>query len=392
VFDTAAARVVRTLPVGANVRFAAGMTKLVLADPDAGQFTRYDLATLAKEQTARFPFDGTLRAVTMGAASGGPLVASYMRAAAGRGRAAVAAIDLPTFQEVDPGPENGNAPIGLNRSPMEFRSSPDGRVVTAYGGGEPVWHVYQLSEAGVTARRQIDPGTVVVPADDGTVLASTGLYTPDLLALAPKDRLPSLRVPAQQGPTYLVLSPVRDADAFPRPLPNQNEPTRVTVALHVLGSGRPLLTLPDPGVRLPLNLMWNRVPVVGLAADRRVLFSPAAKLIGFIPEADDTLVLHRFDLDAELARSGADYLFAAGPRPPAAVRGRVFKYVLDVESKAGGVAAKLDTGPAAMKVSGTTLTWEVPLAGPSSMRVVVKLTDAAGRQATHSFTLSVKEE
>ena len=54
-------------------------------------------------------------------------------------------------------------------------------------------------------------------------------------------------------------------------------------------------------------------------ADRRIFLIPSAKVLITIPETNDRLVLHRFDLDAALDKSGVDYLFVMS-EPPSGAR------------------------------------------------------------------------
>jgi hypothetical protein len=191
-------------------------------------------------------------------------------------------------------------------------------------------------------------------------------------------------VPAQQGAAYLAIT----SDRWPNPFPGLNQVTAIKVAVHVLGSDQPIGTLRDPGVMLPLNFTPFEQP--GMPADRRVLFSPSAHLIAYIPPTDDRIVMTPFDLDAALARTAVDYLYVT-TRPPGAEPGKPFRYTVGVKSKAGGVKMTLVSGPEGMTVNGQEVFWNVPKGKAVAEQVTLKITDKAGREATQLFALANRE-
>ena len=387
VFDTAAAKIVKSIPVSDNVMLAAGMHKLVVAGVD-GQLTRYDLKTFEAKPAGKLPFDGTVRQLAMGSASAGPLFVSYHLNEAGRFRTvSYALLDLETFKELEPGPANGAAPMGFQREPMQYRASPDGRTIASFGGGEHFWHVYSLAENGAAIKTNHEPGITVLPGDDGRLFATNAVYASDLRLIGRKEPAPTLRIPAQQGPFFLSFTPERDPNN-PFPNPNREFDGPAKLALNLPNSDRPIAVQPDPGVAIPLNFGWQAV--TGLPADRRFFFSPAAQLIGFV-SGDDKLVLVLFNPDSAVEKSGADYLYVTS-RPPLAVRGTTYKYNMMLKSKVGGAKVRIDAGPPGMRAEGTTLVWDVPQRGAiGSDRILVTVTDAGGQEITHAFALSMKE-
>src|SRR5262249_8644408 len=83
--------------------------------------------------------------------------------------------------------------------------------------------------------------------------------------------------------------------------------------------------------------------------EKRLLFVPDANL--FVALTPDCEKIHVFPIDIESAldKAGVDYLFTTS-RPPAAVQGEQFQYVIQVRSKKGGIRCKLEAGPDGMKV------------------------------------------
>ncbi|MDB5310003.1 MAG: hypothetical protein JWO38_4205 [Gemmataceae bacterium] len=392
VFDVNTAKVVKYIPVAAEaVRFAAGMNKLVVAYPDTGLVTRYDLTTFEKEATAKIPFDGTVRHVAAGAASGGPLLVQYAKGGtgpAGFEQTAVAFLDFTTFKELDAGQVGANAPaggMGFDRGAVYFRASPDGRVIARWGINGLI--VYTLFDGGVRLKSEWGAArSSAVPAEDGTLLTSAGLLTPDLKPVGrPGGLVPAIRVPAQHGPTYLVVNQAGGPNDFRNP----NRPAALKLTVHMLGEDRPLVTLPDCGLTSPTG-EGGPFPG-GMTTDRRILFCPDGKLLGLIAPTDDKLILTRFDLDAEMEKSGIDFLYVA-TRPPAPAAGKAFKYAVGVKSKKGGVKIKLESGPVGMKVDGTSVVWDVPADWAGTEVVLLTVSDASGQEVFHSFTLVPKGE
>src|SRR6185437_12339940 len=228
------------------------------------------------------------------------------------------------------------------------------------------------------------------PAEDGTVLASTAVHPPPP-ALVPnailrKDPRHALRIPAQSGPFYLTITPEgNDAAMLIR---NQvfDGPEKIT--LHLLGIDRPLLTLADPGATIPIDFSH---PEGKLPSDRRVLFTPAAHLIGLIPAAGDKLVLLKFDPAHEVRKAGVDYLYVDS-KPPIVEPGKPLRYELRVNSKAGGVKARIALSPPGTRMDGTTFLWDAPARDASARQsATITLTDASGLSVNYTFPIRFKE-
>src|SRR5205814_639317 len=130
------------------------------------------------------------------------------------------------------------------------------------------------------------------------------------------------------------------------------------VTLHWGPDGRKLAELSEVGVPDGLNV-WDRAPV---PHDQRFVLVPSLRRLVVLPAENDRLLVYKFDPDEVLARSGADYLLVDCPPPPEpAVRGRAFTHFVNVRSKKGGAAVKLDAGPPGLTVSPKgRIDWAVP--------------------------------
>jgi hypothetical protein len=131
----------------------------------------------------------------------------------------------------------------------------------------------------------------------------------------------------------------------------------------------------------------------GRGADKRILFLPEAKLIITIPARNDKMVLHRFDVEEALEKSGIDYLYVTSQAPLTAKKGDTYSYQLAVKSKKGGLKYKVESGPKGMTISDAgRITWSVP-PDPEEKEssVIVSIRDATGQEVFHTFTVSIKE-
>lgn len=387
VFDANEAKVVGYVPVAAdNVLFAAGIDKLMVVLPDQNLVQRWDLATRRRELTAPLPGGGRVTMAAMGSASRGPLLLG-----GGEGFSRVTLLDIQTCKPLAV-QRLGNGHVGAE--PGTFvRASADGRV---FG----MWRAHVFSPSGiqtlVLTGKQLrgyyehDSAGHVVPGPDGKfVYTARGTFTTQLKRLGEAGRGGGpYCLPAHHGNFYLVLDSGerrfdrKDFAGGPAP----GEP-RQRVMVHLAGDGRPLVTLDD--IELPRGT--DPGDREDFSTDRRVHFIPAAKLIVTVPETNDRLVLHRFDLDEALEKSGVDYLFVASQPPAFARKGAALAYQVQVRSKRGGAQCRLESGPPGMSVSPAgALRWDVPadFAG-GEVDVLVGVGDRSGQEVFHTFTLEV---
>jgi len=392
VFDLHLGKVVKHIPANDDRVFVAGgMNSFVMYLAGKRVLERWNCKTLEKEDDLKDPFgNDEVYALSMGCASNGPLVAALggNRVAVHRG-AALCYFDPTTGKEVQ-------YQLVSNREPNPFglghgdpgdvcvRVSADGSLVTGWGlggasesnliEGNLRTHYWQLS--GLDA-------TLLPTADGRALFAGENRLTPDLAR--GRVRLPrpdaAVRVPAVRGDFSAELRRVGGrGPAFDK----QSASADVffgTEARSLLQFGE----LPD--FELP-NFVEGR----GKAFDRNVFLIPDAKVLVVLPtKKRDQLLLYKADLDKALANAGVDYLFVASQPPTGAVKGETYRYTPLVKSRRGSVKVTLESGPKGMTVAPTgAVSWGVPNDfAPSEAVVVLKVTDASGREVPHSFTLIV---
>ena len=378
ILDINEARIVKYLPVAAGVRFAAGMNKLVAIDPQTGSISRYDLKTFAKEKSLKLPFVENATSALMGSASGGPLLLAFDRRGGAR---SLGFANLDTFEELEVPRMNARlAMVGFVREGAHLRLSPDGRLLGFWSSSVSPsgLNSIRLSPTGGESFSEHTSAGFVVPTANGQLMTGIGLFTAQAKPLKPGGRDDvCLRVPSQTGAWYLKI-PGGGGAQINTVNSQKTGPTQVYRA----GEVRAIATLPH--VKLPAeNEAWIRHDFTG---DKRVLFVPEGRLIAVIPPTLDRVLLHRFDLEAALEKSGIEYLYVNG-QPPLATPGKMFTYVLVVKSKKGGVKIRLDSGPDGMKLEGTTLTWKVPPGWSGPEIIVLTIQDASEREELYSFTL-----
>src|SRR5262249_8484309 len=132
IFDVNQAKIVKYLPVGDdNVKFAAGMDKLLVALPDKNVIQRWDLNTLEREVTAPLAVQGTVNALYMGSASAGPLLVGLANNDPRAGSSRALFLDPRTLKAVTY--KWSKEPLN-NFTSRLARLSPDGTVVAWHEG------------------------------------------------------------------------------------------------------------------------------------------------------------------------------------------------------------------------------------------------------------------
>jgi hypothetical protein len=397
VFDTQQAKIVRSIDVPAgDVKFAAGMDKLIVIFPSDNVIQRWDLTTFEREQSAPLPVNGVIRGLALGSASHGPLLLVTSPNAREWGRNTLVFLDPTTLKAEELGGLARNILSGaanrLAGEVIHVRASADGRVFGWWNGGLALGGINSLV---ILPGGQLEAHHVqgrfghVVPGPDGKVLfTGAGLWTKAGKPLGELDeREGHLCIPAQQGGYYLSI-PRANVQRFPRVGVGQSVERKTALGLCRVADYRPLVTVPDFPVTEPdPNVRHD------FTFDKRIQFLPEAKLLVTIPPTNDQLVLHWFDVEKLLDQAGVDDLFVQSQPSAAARRGTTFTYALIVRSKRGGLTYKVELGPGGLAVSPTgKVTWQVPERAPEAeVPVVVSIRDAAGLECFHVFTLELRD-
>jgi hypothetical protein len=383
VFDVNQAKQVKSIPLASgDVCIAAGMNKLLVVYPQLEVIVRYDLGTFEKEVMAKVAIRGTVKQICLGAASAGPMLVFHGKKW-DLGEPPVTFLDIQSLKELNPGKDAGQLKMASSNSKLHFRASPDGRMYGAWETGAQPTGLYRMvaSETGLKSYYQHDSYGSVVPSPDGHLITQAGIYTPEFKLIRKEDWTDGVRVPAHQGDLYLTIQPEK-TDGFASPDLNQLQATKVSV--HRSGDAKPILPLGDIGIKLRSN-QWV---FDDFTQDKRVFFSPQGKLIAWVEAPNHHLSLRKFDLQAELDKSGMDYLVVTSTSP-SAEPDKPYKYTLAVKSKKGDVKFKLNAGPEGMKVDADgTVSWTAPRDWKGGDSVSLSVSDKSGQEVFHSFKLT----
>jgi WD40 repeat protein len=364
IFDVNTARVEKYLSFAEDIKFTAGMDKLLVALPDKNILQRWSLTTFERELSVPLAGDGQVQLLTMGSASNGPLLIRQGREGPGA-FPSMTFFDIRTMKPLEA--KWGNNPGG----PLDaryVRASANGKVFGLLGWG-PVTLVWDGGRITITHLMQ-PGGQYVLPSPDGkAVFTDSAIYT-ELLKPAAGAANVKGAMPATHGRFYMAGQSV-----------------------YLLGDSRPLLTVPaekpEPGANDLNRILQMMNANEQLALDKRGYFIPDAKLVIHIPLSNDQLVLRRLDVEAGLEKSGIDYLFVVSQAPFKAKKGATYRYQLAVKSKKGGVTYRLESGPKEMKISNTgLLTWDVPrFVSESRIDVILTIGDRSGQEIFHNFPI-----
>jgi WD40 repeat protein len=374
IFDANEARVVKYLP-GAddNIKFAAGMDKLLVAVPDKNLIQRWDLTTLEREVTAPLPAQGTVNALYMGAASSGPLLVGLGNGVPQGGNSAALFLDPRTLKAVTY--KWSKEPLN-NFTSRLARLSPDGTVVAWHegAGGEPHALKCGVLSGGTANGAGVWPAaaSLAVPGpDDRTLFTAAGLFNTELKQTSAA--LKGSFLPATSGPYFLGLE--KDGLSF-----------------YLAGNDRPVAKLAGVEGICEEGVSFGSCRDT-INHDRRIHFIPEARLVVGIPTSNDRLLLYRFDPEQALEKSDVDYLVVTSQPPRTAARGKPYSYTLRIKSKKGGVRCKLESGPDGLKATADgKVTWDVPRDFPEGeVAVLLTVADATGQEIIHTFKLQVTD-
>jgi hypothetical protein len=389
VFDLTASKIVDYVPIPpAEVRVAAGADKLFVVLVDQKLIQRWSLSPLKRELTTTLPVDGVVQAAAMGSASSGPLLLRWAVGTDALAASKFEFFDAATLRRLDVGPVNG-AHFSSFRDNVHVRAAANGAAFGLWNTSSSPSGIGVITLAGgkASTRYEHNSGGFVVPGPDGRVVfTQAGLFTEQLRRISsagpsnPVVLSPVACFPSSLPGYYLTL-PVRGhADSPARP--GGSGPTG---SICLVGNDRPLVSLP------PLPELAPRVDLYGASdftLDKRVHFLAHADLLVTIPDTNDALVLRKFDVLAELDKSGIDYLFVSSTPVLSARKGSVYRYPIEVKSKRGGVTFKLESGPDGMAVSPAgVVTWQAP-PGAGEASVIITVADASGQEIFHTFNVA----
>jgi hypothetical protein len=382
IWDVYLSKIVKELAVASdNVKMATSLDKLIVVLPEQKLIQRYSLKTFERELTQVLRVKGTVTGTAMGHASTGPLFLGLH--AEGGGDPGVF-LDPLTLQTLDYDWDGARMP---GFSADHLRVSANGQVFTARQGvgGEPHSCVAIILN-GRKAKSMTAglPGSILLPSPDGHhICMEQGLMDGQMKRIGPQS--PDVNgespfLPAHQGKYFMH---------FQRGMGMGAGIGRLSV--YIPGHDKPIGIVEEIEGYIGQTTNYGRLPN-HLMHDRRVFFVPEAKVLISVPLSNDQIVIRPLDIDALLARSGFDFLFVVS-NPPLTARGSTaYTYQIAAKSNKGGIKYKLESGPKGMKVSPQGLVeWEVPKkTDKSEHEVVISVTDAAGQECFHTFTINVE--
>ena len=380
VFDVSAAKVIGHVPLAEdNIRFTAGRHKLIVVLADKNVIQRWDLTTFQREAEAPLPVRDKVTAVVMGSASDGPLLVSSAQGAA---RSELFFMDVATLQKL-PIERTGQGHIHIQENDG-VRASADGRVFGIWRNQVIPQGIQTLVLQGREAKGYYEHNTAgqLLPGPDGNeIYTAGGRYTSQVKPLGDRRKDPLFCLPAAQPGYFLSIG-----GEF---LSGRSKKGHGPLAVHLAGDERPLTTLPEVELPADINIQSREL----LSIDKRIHFIPSAKVIVTIPGPSDRLVLHRFDVEAALAKTDLEYLVVTSAPRTTAKKGGVYIYQLVVKSKKGSVKSSLASGPPGMRLSPRgILVWRVPADFPDDTAdVLLSITDASGREVFQKFQIDCRQ-
>lgn len=380
IWDVYQAKLVKELAVASDhIKYAAGIDKLIVVLPDQKLIQRYDLKTFERETTKPFRVNGTVKGVAMGWASHGPLMVGM---ATDRGTEEGQLFDPLTLQPVEYEWADGKLP---HFSSEFLRVSADGQMFTARQGvgGEP-HSCMCITLQGRKARTVVAgmSGSMLLPTGDNKLICVEN----EVLEAEKLKKVFPLRNAADGVAPYI---PARQGNYFCR-LERGKEKGVGKLVLFVPGHELPIGAIDEVEGHIDAVIAYGKLPNP-MMHDKRVFLVPEAKQLITIPLSNDRIVARTVDLEQILRDAPFDFLFVTSAPPGSARESTKYTYQVAAKSNKGGIKYKLESGPKGMTVSAQGLVeWEVPKRNErKEHEVVVGVTDAAGQECFHSFTIVI---
>ena len=388
ILDVSIGKITGYIPVeGDRTQFAASKDHLLTFNVSNGRITRWNLATQEKEATQESLFPGAIRSAATGCATNGPVLVSW--SSDSRGDRNCSFLDSGNLTEIsttwsEDAQGFAKRSFSAGRFEPRIRAASFGRFFTIDGFGS-----LRIDGTKVTPSFRRD--AIRIPSADGNFYAENGMITTfENASLSQRASLSELSNNQMSGGImhYIPAVTTNYYLAFSRQYGSIRQIDHAK--LFVFGEKRPLLTVPDLKLELPEDTVFGQAMMD--PADR-VFFVPDAKVVVTAAATNDSLTLHRFDVDKSLAKSGIDYLFVTS-RPQSTIKlGETLDYAVQAKSKRGGLKFKLESGPQGMVISPEgKVTWNVPNdLAESAINAIVVVTDSSGQEFFHNFSLEIPE-
>jgi WD40 repeat protein len=389
VFDVNQAKITQFIPVEDEIKFTAGLDKLILVSPSKLVLKRYSLHTFQQEASASLPIRGEVMAIVMGSASKGPLLIRWTPGRRPNDRTTLTFFDVeklePLTWRFKPLPPYSGGYFGSTYDQRNhIRAAPDG---SAFG----VWSrnrqpngletLVVLKDKIKMAFADTSAGHVMPGMQARVIYTGTGLFSNDLTKLTGPWPDNSAFLPAQEGGYYLRL-PGPILPGAPETLSPPNKQAKVIA----YAEQNDQLIASCSGIELPNPDSFRAID--DFTFDKRVHFIPSARLLITIPD-NDRLVLHRFNLEEALAKLDP-WVYSRAPL--AAENGKTYRYQIRAHSPSSSVRYDLECAPPGMTISpGGLIEWKVPEhLGLADCSVLVRMRGAGSNTSEHGFRISVE--
>lgn len=399
IVDICEAKVVKYITIpSAQIQYAAGATKLVVALPEQNLIQCWNLNSPEKASTTSLPGLDKGLFLSMGSASEGPLLIGY------DGHTTL--LDPNNFKiwrDRELTPRARHALDSFGEQIVDLRRASGGlamraRLVMAstagdvFGGcsnhGSEPNGLSLLSVQGDDAVFLREHWTVsyVIPSPDGNlVFSSGGIFSPDLRSVKSDQLNDTIYLPSYLAGYFLGVS-----------LEAEQDKPRLRAFVYSTSGQKRVFEMPAMEEMNAYNgddksytfAMYRRG---GLNLSKRFHFLPSANLIATIPYSNDQIVIRRVSITEELEKKGINYLFVCSTPPRKAIRGRLYTYQIEAQSRAKGLTFSLDGGIDGMSLSKNgRLDWTVPHNYPDNqVGVIVTIRDSAGQEIAHAFNVRI---
>jgi len=414
IFDASVADVVKIIPLPyQKVLVAGGSEKFVLVFPDQMAIERWDLTSLAREESKTSPIRANIIAIAMGSNTAGPILAEWLIEKPDRfGRQDRYSFIDPRSLKVLKVPELAVNPLGdkdtlspgggviifgnLIGSPqaLSISASDDGSVfIVRQRGSSTHCKVFELA-GGMVRTRSFGREIPRLASPDGRLLYSElsvldweGNRVFQLRGV--RNNLFMYLLPSSDPGYFLGIAGLRQMLGGER-----NPPVHSPLSLTVFAAGSqiPLVTVDGMDEMYELNPLafdWDRSDP---AIERRFDWVPSAELLVTVPASNDRLCLRRLAIPGAQGGLGEDDLYVTSAGLLRAPSGKKLSHRIEVKSRKGGVRMTLVKGPQGLTLKPDGLIeWNVPnRRGDFEETVVITIEDASGQPLFHRLKIHIR--
>ena len=378
-FDVNEAQIVHSFPAEpTDIKFAVGANKLITVSAEAKEIAVYDLESRKQINSKVFENEKGVGQFVLGSASMGP---AFIRQKTKRSSTipGLETLDLETLELSNFDYNDTRRGISISWD-ATIRPSSNGNTIAIWTRTtSTTCHSFVQQSDGIW-KPHIETTYAYdhLPSSDGNhVFTPIGIFTSQLKKAYEDEK--AYLIPAAHGPFYMAVSTPQAVRSWNKRNPDspKKPKTQIKMLGHDVGFGEffELEIFPDENI--------------ALNSDRAILI-PRAEVFIELAFSNSKLILHKWEMDKQLADSGVEYLFVVSQPPTRVKAGDEYEYQLDVKSKSGGVHYDLLTAPDGMTISNEgIIRWNPNKESPERNTVLATVNNKSGKQVFHSFVLHV---